>query len=446
MSSRLSGLGSTIYQTAWKQHVTPLGRTISRQRASAPRTSASEPSSAQSPMNGWPTATARDGFPAHSEEYIAAKKAQGHGMANLNDVVMLSGWPTTQASDGSGGGQMKRALNPARSNDLMDFALLAGWSTASARDWKDTAGMAIEATNPDGTTRTRLDQLPRQAQMAGWPTAAASDGIGGKGPRQGVSMSGRMPDGSKVTMDLSASVKLAMDHEGPVRFTASGQILTGCSAEMESGGQLNPAFSGWLMGYPREWDICGWNAQEKTKMARKADPTPVKFCKTCGTQMERQRFNGRLEDKSAFARRTYCDQDCMAQDYEGTIKVMNDKNSRRQSAKTRKPDCEICGSSAHHVHHRDENPQNNDPLNLQSLCASCHKKEHLQKPAIRLPLGSSTEQPFSGATAMQSIRTRRPSSSKASRKRPTASAQTPLSPLQWLVTQCLSQTSSGSAA
>jgi hypothetical protein len=41
-------------------------------------------------MAAWPTATARDHFPAHSE-YIAAKKAQGHGMANLNDLVQLAG-------------------------------------------------------------------------------------------------------------------------------------------------------------------------------------------------------------------------------------------------------------------------------------------------------------------------------------------------------------------
>ena len=34
------------------------------------------------------------------------------------------------------------------------------WMTASARDWKDTPGMATTGTNPDGTTRTRLDQLP----------------------------------------------------------------------------------------------------------------------------------------------------------------------------------------------------------------------------------------------------------------------------------------------
>jgi len=47
----------------------------------------------------WPTPTARDHFPDHSPEYIAAKKALGHGMANLNDLVQLACWPTPVAND-----------------------------------------------------------------------------------------------------------------------------------------------------------------------------------------------------------------------------------------------------------------------------------------------------------------------------------------------------------
>lgn len=48
--------------------------------------------------------------------------------------------------------------------------LQRGWVTPATRDYKDTEGMATTGTNPDGSERSRLDQLPRQAQLAGWPT------------------------------------------------------------------------------------------------------------------------------------------------------------------------------------------------------------------------------------------------------------------------------------
>jgi len=52
--------------------------------------------------------------------------------------------------------------------------------------------------------------------------------------------------------------------------------------------------------------------------------------------------------------------------------------SYRRSARMAGPECETCHSTTRRlqVHHKDENPLNNDPLNLVTLCASCHSRSH----------------------------------------------------------------------
>lgn len=62
----------------------------------------------------WPTPTSRDHFPAHTPEYIAEKKAQGHGMANLNDTA-------SHSSGSSEPTERRGALNPEFVCWLMGF-------------------------------------------------------------------------------------------------------------------------------------------------------------------------------------------------------------------------------------------------------------------------------------------------------------------------------------
>jgi len=46
---------------------------------------------------------------------------------------------------------------------------------------------------------------------------------------------------------------------------APGQPSSGSNAATEKPGQLNPAFSLWLQGYPEEWASCGARAMQSSR-------------------------------------------------------------------------------------------------------------------------------------------------------------------------------------
>lgn len=141
-------------------------------------------------------------------------------------------WPTPKASAaGPDFAKLERSKTGLSLPPLSAGAKISLWSTASARDWKDTPGMAIEG--PDG--RSRLDQLPRQAQTSFpvglYPTPTAAIGTGGQ-----KSISG--------------------DRKDEVLLTGLIRSMSGSSESMESTGGLNPEFVFWLMGFPPEWINC----------------------------------------------------------------------------------------------------------------------------------------------------------------------------------------------
>jgi len=117
------------------------------------------------------------------------------------------------------------------------------WPTPTTRDHKDGAECLNVPIN---------SLLGRMVWLTGWLTP--------KLPSGGGVLHGRWKLEDQI---------LAIDTNSPARLTASGEMLTGSSAGMESGGQLNPAHSRWLMGLPPEWDACAVMAMQSMPKSRR---------------------------------------------------------------------------------------------------------------------------------------------------------------------------------
>lgn len=211
LRARFGTDGSMEYRQTWRERITPSGRSYWAHTASARRTS-------DNGCTGWPTPNS--------------------GPQNDND----STWETRRAE------LQNRHINGNGFGLTLGMAAqTAGWCSPSELDWKDTPGMAMTATNPDGTIRTRADQLPRQAALAGYATPHASDAK-------------RTDGGTVPTIGMAARGMITK---------SSGAETPEATNSRSSRGVLNPDLPRWLMGFPRAWCDSAVTAMQSFRSLRR---------------------------------------------------------------------------------------------------------------------------------------------------------------------------------
>jgi hypothetical protein len=197
------------YGETFASLVSRLRSDCSRRRKSAQAMSASASSS--SPSKTWATPQARDHMPPHSQERIAAMKAEGHGMRNLNDEAATWSppkWPTPAVTDSFGARNRTSGRSDPNSKHhdgvtLNDAIVL--WSTPT--------------------------QVHRKSEKAMRPFAE-----GGQS--------------SPPAIEQQAEV-LVCSLPVPTTYPVGGIP----SPDRRS---LNPLFVEWLMGWPPGWTLLAW--------------------------------------------------------------------------------------------------------------------------------------------------------------------------------------------
>ena len=182
-------------------------------------------------------------------------------------TVNLSGWPTPLGEDAESSRPSIRRMAEGRIDTLTASAEMSGWPTPNT----PSGGRSVSIEKMDATGRTHDGKKPTASlehavKFSGWPTPNSEDAKAGQSD---------LAHRQQTSLPRTASRAGWLVEDGPARITADGQMLTGFSAETPSGGQLNPAQSRWLMGYPTEWDDCAVMVTRSSRKSRRSSSAPI---------------------------------------------------------------------------------------------------------------------------------------------------------------------------
>jgi len=224
LHQRMDSDGGILFRLTWKERVTPAGQTIYALRASGRSISGNA-------STGWQTPTVQDGNGRDRHNQ------RGGGITlSLLGESRLAPWPT--------GWQTPTVEDAGRKGRLEDYRKYV-------QDGQ-TSGCRLRAqVHATGLSPWPTPNVPNGGQdlqtVSSWATPAARD----------YKVVGQ--DFCDRRMTRPKGILLNEQAQAP------GITPSGSPAPTEKRGQLNAAFSRWLMGYPVEWDKAAINAYRLRK-------------------------------------------------------------------------------------------------------------------------------------------------------------------------------------
>ena len=229
--------GGILWRLTWKGRATPARRWIYQRQASARRTS-------EAGCSGWPTPCQQDG----------PKGGPSQGSDRLPSAAHLASWPTPNVPNGGRSVSPDRMDATGRTTDgvkhtasLEHAVKFATWPTPVVND-----ATGSQYAYASGDHSRPVLKLPGAAVLATWATPTTRDWKDG-------SYRPNVPENALLGRQV---------------WQATGPTASGSPAPMGKRGQLNPAFSRWLMGYPPAWDDCAATGTPSSRRRRPKSSAP----------------------------------------------------------------------------------------------------------------------------------------------------------------------------